>query len=238
LDSGRVKKINRGIKMKNIKLISLLLVVVLSVSALGSCSLVEKILGGGSTGGSGTNQYVLEAEYIDLSDIQGAGESSSQGGVQMIFGSGESDKSKGWSNGYYVAYTYVADLKLDFVFQSDADATASIVLRLGSELGTLLLTPDLFEVQLNGEIVPYATLSLPGGSSLEDMKFYDLTVNTNAKVKAGENTLSLIVRDNKLVAGERVGAPCIDCVKITTSANLTWTPKLDNPDNRGNTDLD
>ena len=224
--------------MRKNKLISLLLIVVLAASALSSCSFVEEILGGGSTGGGSTNQYVFEAEYIDLSDIQGAGESSSQGGVQMIFGGGESDKSKGWSNGYYVAYTYVADLKLDFVFQSDADANASIVLRLGSELGTLLLTPDLFEVQLNGETVPYATLSLPGGSSLEDMKFYDLTVNTNAKIKSGENTLSLIVRDNKLVAGERVGAPCVDCVKLSTTANITWSPKTSNPDDRGSTDLE
>ena len=223
--------------MRNNKLISVLLIAVLvaSVFMLNSCDL---FFGNEQPSGNGTSTYTLEAEYIDLNDIQGAGESSSQGGVQMIYGNGDSDKSKGWSEGYYVGYTYVANLKLDFVFQSDADAKATIVLRLGSELGNLLLTPDLFEVQLNGETVPYSSLSLNGGTSLEDMKFYDLVVNTNANVKAGENTLSLIVRDNKLVAGERVGAPCIDCVKITTSANITWNPKTDNPANRGNTDLD
>ena len=223
--------------MRNNKLISVLLIAVLvaSVFMLNSCDL---IFGNEQPSGNGTSTYTLEAEYIDLNDIQGAGESSSQGGVQMIYGNGDSDKSKGWSEGYYVGYTYVANLKLDFVFQSDADAKATIVLRLGSELGNLLLTPDLFEVQLNGETVPYSSLSLNGGTSLEDMKFYDLVVNTHANVKAGENTLSLIVRDNKLVAGERVGAPCIDCVKITTSANITWNPKTDNPANRGNTDLD
>ena len=223
--------------MRNNKLISVLLIAVLvaSVFMLNSCDL---IFGNEQPSGNGASTYTLEAEYIDLDDIQGAGESSSQGGVQMIYGNGDSDKSKGWSEGYYVGYTYVANLKLDFVFQSDADAKATIVLRLGSELGNLLLTPDLFEVQLNGETVPYSSLSLNGGTSLEDMKFYDLVVNTNATVKAGENTLSLIVRDNKLVAGERVGAPCIDCVKITTSANITWNPKTDNPANRGNTDLD
>lgn len=226
--------------MRNNKIISLLLIAVLvaSVFMLNSCDVINQFVGGGKPSGNGTGTYTFEAEYIDLSDVQGAGESSSQGGVQMIYGNGESDKSKGWSEGYYVGYTYVANLKLDFNFESDADAKATVVLRLGSELGNLMLTPDLFEVQLNGETVPYASLSLNGGTSLEDMKFYDLVVNTNANVKAGENTLSLIVRDNKLVAGERVGAPCIDCVKITTSANLTWTPKTDNPENRGNTDLD
>jgi hypothetical protein len=223
--------------MRSNKLISILLIAVLvaSVFAFSSCDLLPF---GKDTAGSGAGTYTFEAEYIDLNDVQGAGESSSQGGVQMIYGNGESDKSKGWSEGYYVAYTYVANLKLDFNFESDADAQATVVLRLGSELGNLLLTPDLFEVQLNGETVPYSSLSLNGGTSLEDMKFYDLVVNTNANVKAGANTLSLIVRDNKLVAGERVGAPCVDCVKITTSAKLTWSPKTDNPANRGNTDLD
>lgn len=226
--------------MRMNKLVSILLLAVLvaSVFMLNSCDIINQVIGGNKPSGSSANTYTFEAEYIDLSDVQGAGESSSQGGVQMIYGNGESDKSKGWSEGHYVGYTYVANLKLDFNFESDADAKATIVLRLGSELGNLLLTPDLFEVQLNGETVPYASLSLNGGTSLEDMKFYDLVVNTNANVKAGANTLSLIVRDNKLVAGERVGAPCIDCVKITTSATLTWNPKTDNPANRGNTDLD
>ena len=220
--------------MKRLISILLLTVLVASMLMLSSCD----IFGGGKTNNTGSNTYTFEAEYIDLSGVQGAGESSSQGGVQMIYGNGESDKSKGWSEGYYVAYTYVANLKLDFNFNSDADAKATVIVRLGSELGNLMLTTDLFEVQLNGETVPYSSLSLNGGTSLENIKFYDLVVNTNANVKAGENTLSLIVRDNKLVAGERVGAPCVDCVKITTSANLTWTPKLDNPENRGNTDLD
>lgn len=222
------------------KIISLFLLTALMASVLmfTGCDIINQVIGGGKPSGSGAGTYTFEAEYIDLDDIQGAGESSSQGGVQMIYGNGESDKSKGWSEGYYVAYTYVANLKLDFNFESDSDAKATVILRLGSELGNLMLTPDLFEVQLNGETVPYASLSLNGGTSLEDMKFYELVVNTNANVKAGSNTLSLIVRDNKLVAGERVGAPCVDCVKITTSAKLTWTPKLDNPENRGNTDLD
>ena len=156
----------------------------------------------------------------------------------MIYGNGAADKSKGWSEGYFVGYTYVANLKLDFDFQSDSEATATIVLRLGSELGNLMLTPDLFEVQLDGATVPYSSLSLAGSTNLENIEFHDLVVNTNAQLKEGANTLSLIVRDNKLVAGERVGGPCVDCVKITTSASITWNPKTDNPANRGGTDFE
>ena len=70
------------------KIISALLFTVLiaSVFMLNSCDL---IFGNKDNAGSGTNTYTLEAEYIDLNDVQGAGESSSQGGVQMIYGNGE-----------------------------------------------------------------------------------------------------------------------------------------------------
>ena len=224
-------------KMKRIIGFFLAASMLASALTLTSCDLMDSITGGGDTGNK-NQTYTLEAEYIDLSEVSGAGESSSQSGVNMIYGNGESDKSKGWSEGYFVGYTYVANLKLDFVFQSDADATATIVLRLGSELGNLMLTPDLFEVQLNGTTVPYASLTLEGGSDMETIQFHDLTINANAQIKAGENTLSLIVRDNKLVAGERVGGPCVDCVKITTTAGITWSPKTSNPSDRGSTDLD
>lgn len=224
-------------KMKRIFSFMLALVMLASVMTLSSCDVFNSLFGNSSTGGK-TTTYTLEAEYIDLSNVSGAGESSSQSGVQMIYGNGETDKSKGWSEGYFVAYTYVANLKLDFVFESDSDATATIALRLGSELGDLMLTPELFEVQLNGVTVPYSSLSLSGNTDLSQVVFQDFVVNTNAQLKAGQNTLSLIVRDNKLVANERVGGPCVDCVKITTSAAITWNPKTSNPADRSSTDLD
>ena len=221
------------------KIISLMLALVLlaSVMTLSSCDALNSLLGNSSTGGK-TATYTLEAEYIDLSNVSGAGESSSQAGVQMIYGNGEADKAKGWSEGYFVAYTYVANLQLDFVFESDSDTSATIVLRLGSELGDLMLNPELFEVQLNGATVPYSSISISGNTDLNQVVFQDFTVNTNAQLKAGQNTISLIVRDNKLVANERVGGPCVDCVKITTSAVITWNPKTSNPADRSSTDLD
>lgn len=224
--------------MKIKRIIALIALVTVFAVSLTGCDMINGLLGGSTGGGSGAKTYTLEAEYIDLTNVKGAGESSSQAGVQMIYGTGEADKAKGWSEGYFVGYTYVANLKLDFNFKSDADAKATVIVRLGSELGNLMLTPDIFEVQLNGTTVPYASLSLNGGTTLEDIKFYDLVVNTNAQLKAGDNTISLIVRDNKLVANERVGGPCVDCIKITTSANVTWSPKTDNPANRGGTDFE
>lgn len=179
---------------------------------------------------NGAKEYVLEAEYIDLSEVQGAGESSSQAGVNMIYGDGDDeDKAKGWSGGYFVGYTYVAGLHLDFVFTSDAETTATLVLRLGSELGNMTLTPRIFDVYLNGERVPYAALSIPGSLELENITFRDIIVNATVPLKQGENTISLLVKKNGLVAGgERDGGPCVDCIKLTTTAKINWTPKTDN----------
>ncbi len=214
--------------MKLKKLIGLSLATVMAATgfALASCDDPD------NSGKGGVKTYTMEAEYIDLDDIQGSGISSDQGGVEMIWGEGDQeDKDKGWSNGYFVGFTYNANLQLDFVFNADKAATATIVLRLGSELDNLNLDPSTFEVQLNGESISYSSMTI-AKSEFDSMKFYDKTVSTNANLKQGSNTISLIVRENTF-AGAKTGGPCVDCIKITTVAGLTWTDKTENPDNRG-----
>lgn len=180
-----------------------------------------------------TNLYVMEAEYINLDGVSGAGVSSDQSGVEMIYGDGtEAQKNMGWSNGYYVGYTYATNLTLTFTFNADTDSTATINLRLGSELGELLLDSSTFAVKLNGEIIDYGNLSI-ANSSMESMVFEDKLVTTTAQLVAGENTLELVVLYNNFMNGARTGGPCVDCVKIETTANLTWTDKTDNPGRRG-----
>ena len=69
-------------------------------------------------GGGKFKTYVMEAEYIDLSQAVGAGMSSEASGVNMIWGNGESDVSKGWSSGYYIGFTYSAGLTLILFLES------------------------------------------------------------------------------------------------------------------------
>ncbi len=210
----------------------------LALATLAACALMAGCTptdnGGENGGGSeaGVKTYVLEAEYIDLDNVQGAGISSDQGGVEMIYGQGtEEEKAKGWSNGYYVGYTYSANLRLDFVFNADKEASAAIVLRLGSELGALSLDPTSFAVKLNDTDISYQTMYVET-SSMDEMKFYDKTVSTNIKLKEGMNTLSLIVLPNAFKNGS-TGGPTVDCVKLETAAEVTWEPKTDNPSSRG-----
>ena len=200
--------------------------------ALAGCGTAGGTEDGGKTDVGGVKTFTLEAEYVDLDNVQGAGISSDQGGVEMIYGNGSDEKKgKGWSNGYYVGYTYSTNLTLNFVFEADAEATAAIVVRLGSELGALSLDPTTFAVKLNGEAISYQTMYIET-SLMENMKFYDKTVTTNATLKAGTNTISLVVLSNTFKNGS-TGGPMIDCVKLETTAGITWQPKTDNPSSRG-----
>ncbi len=210
--------------MKLKKLIGLSLATVMAATgfALASCDDPD----------DGVKTYTMEAEYINLDGVSGAGVSSDQSGVEMIYGDGEVDIENGWSNGYFVGYTYATNLTLDFVFNAETAGTATIILRLGSELGDITLDPSVFAVKLNGENIAYSNIFLEN-SLLDEMKFVDKTVTTTAELKQGENKISLVVLTNTLVNGSKTGGPCVDCVKIETTSKLTWTDKTDNPSRRG-----
>lgn len=174
----------------------------------------------------------MEAEYIDLSDVVGAGISSEASGVNMIHGNGtDAEKDKGWSSGYYIGFTYVANLELNFVFEANQDASATIVLRLGSEIGDITFDPNSLAVKLNGEVITYSNI-LVYGSDMAEMEFKDYTITSNASLKQGENTITLVVLDNTLRTGQ-VGGPMVDAIKVTTNATLTWTSHTRNPEERG-----
>ncbi|MDD2575791.1 MAG: hypothetical protein PHD47_04930 [Acholeplasmataceae bacterium] len=179
--------------------------------------------------------YIMEAEYVDLSDVKGGGHSNEASGVDVIYGDGtEAEKEAGWSNGYFVAFTHKEGVQLTFVFNASEAATgATIVLRLGSEMGELTFSPSSFSVNLNGEEIDYGNVTIASNSpSLGEMVFYDKTITTTATLVEGENILTLTVLANELAGGTTAG-PIIDCVKITTNVELEWTELIDNPDRRG-----
>ena len=52
------------------------------------------------------------------------------------------------------------------------------------------------------------------------------------RLKAGKNTVTLKILANDFRNGQ-TGGPTIDCMKVTTTATLTWDPKTDNPSRKG-----
>ncbi len=185
--------------------------------------------GGGSTG---SKELTMEAEYINLDGVKGAGLSSDQQGVQMIYGEGTEAEKKLWSNGYYVYCTYATNLSLEFKFTAEADANGSISMFLGSECGNIDFGPTILKVELNGKEITYTPKKI-NVKQPNEMTFTEVKVTTNAKIKKGENVIKLTVLENTLRANGGTAGPCVDCIKVKSTTNLSWTPKTDNPSKRG-----
>ena len=245
------------INAKRIVGLALVLVMLVSLFSFTSCDVINGLMGnvqqsGGNTGNTNNKNdankednkeevnndnlpgsFIMEAEYVDFTGLVGGGHSNEQYEEMMIYGEGSDEEiEKGWSNGYFVSATHKEGICLTFVFNSDVEVSnATIVLRLGSEMGNLTFSPDEFEVKLNGEVIDYNPMYLTNSPVLEEMKFVDKTITNTATLVEGENVLTLTVLANTLSGGTTAG-PIIDCVKITSKANLSWNPLLDNPDQR------
>lgn len=199
------------------------------VLCVAACAAFATACGDTSAGG-GTETYVFEAEYTDLSEFKGVGISNAGDGVENIFGEGTEADKKLYSEGYFLSNTY-AENTVAFDFVSDKATTGTLRLRLASELGNLDLSEDVFGIEINGTELSYDLRVIGGGQGTYE--FEDYTLRDSINIKEGDNTVKLIIKNNTLRNGNSIGAPFIDCIKITTDAELTWTPLLDNPANRG-----
>ncbi len=201
----------------------------LALCALLCCGLLAACGGGDDSGltGGGKNTFTFEAEYTDLDGLTGGGISNSAEGVNMIMGTGsQADKDKGWGEGFFVGYTYAAGLTFTFEIKSDKAADAKIILRLGSEIGDITLDSSIFSVIVNGEELTYSDMYI-ANSLIDEAKFYDKAINDGFTLKEGDNVIQLRVNANT-IRGSQQGGPLIDSIKISTDANLTWTPKTEN----------
>ncbi len=225
--------------MKTKKLIALCTATLALASAF-SFSSCDILAGLGNNSGNSAEKpnpgknatYVMEAEYIDLDNVSGSGISDSKSGVAVIFGDGtDAQKALGWGEGYYVTSSYSTAFSLTFKVTADKAATATLVLRVGSEIGNISMSSKDFSVKVNGTEVNYSNMSIMGSDGLDKMTFYDKPVGTINLVK-GENTITLSTNENTLRNGQ-LGGPMIDSIKLTTTAGVTFTEKKDNPSKRG-----
>lgn len=189
---------------------------------------------GEESSGGKTATYTFEAEYTDLEGLVGGGQSTAAYAYDMIQGTGsQQDKDRGWSEGYFIGCTYSKDLTFTFNIKSSEDASGKITLRLGSELGTITLDNTTFGVVINDKELTYSGMTVEGSPSMSEAVFYDKAINSSFDLKKGDNTVKLIVRENNFWGGNQQGGPMIDCIKITTKAELSWTPLTDNPSKKG-----
>lgn len=174
---------------------------------------------------SGSNEYIFEAEDVDLTGKRGNGYSGEAEGKGLIQREAEGGPTQA-SNNRFVGYTYTPQLCLDFYFVSDqAVSDATIVARLSGEFADLTLTPDMFTISLNGESIDYGKIEITDVPAGNIKVFEDFVLVEGASLLEGENHLSFLVNnDVNWIGGGTVAAtaPVIDNVKITTSAVLWW----------------
>lgn len=188
---------------------------------------------GEETDPPGTETYTFGAELTDLDDVDGEGFSGGSSGIGMI----APDPDGKWqtATGYYVSYLYVENTALTFEITADkAVDDAKLVLRLSAEgLPEMTLTKDIYTVSVNGTALEYKDITfynIPNAVGTP-YPFKDYEVGANLHLNEGKNTIKLISSNNISIGGTtQATAPMVDCIKITTSAALTWTPRTDNLD--------
>lgn len=179
------------------------------------------------------SQFIFEAEYIPtIEDMSGAGYSGTATGLEMI--KSDDGKAKA-SNGYYVTYLYADTITLTYDIVSDRDINdAKLILRLSAEVMDISFTYSEYNVKVNGSLIAYPEISItdvPKQGSGEIKEFADFTITKNMSLKKGSNKIELVTNNNKAMFGTMSAtAPMVDCMKITTTASLSWEPKLDNID--------
>lgn len=172
-------------------------------------------------------QLVMEAEYVDFTGLGGPGYSGSVTGTDMI--GWDRDGTLEASNDYYVSYLYRKDITLTFDFVSSATATdADVVIRISAEFYDQTFSSDNYSVVLNGTVLPWSAVTIAGS---ENPAFIDVTVGKQLTLIEGDNKIELITNNSTAIGGTMAAsAPIVDCVKVASSATLTWTPITGNLD--------
>ena len=194
-----------------------------------------------ANGETETNRYVFEAEYTPSAiKFQGATYSGGATGKACIGYDYEGDMKA--SNGYFVHFMYVKyeperdyGSRIEFNFDAAAAGTISLIMRVSAEYGhedeDITVNKDEWKAKLNGTQLDYETLVFKDVpiQGLGNKAFEDKTLSVNVNVQAGANKLEFITDNQKLLHGTaQATAPMLDCLKIKSSTELTWSEA--NPD--------
>lgn len=191
----------------------------------------------------GVKNYVFEAELTDLSTLKGSGFSNEAEGKDAIQSAGKWSNQVDLkaSNGYWVGYLYVTGCSLTFVINSDrAVSDVTLKIRLSGEIvNSVVVKSNEFKVTVNDTAINYSDIyinDIPKSTSEPPRVFQDFELGTNLSLVKGENKIVLTIDNNVPLQGSdgdlaggkiQATAPLVDCIKITTVANLSWNPWFD-----------
>lgn len=156
-------------------------------------------------------------------------------GRDAEYATASSDQTKVF--GGYVHHMYNRGNHLDWNFTSDVAATnVTMLMRLSAEYskdsghpdGENILSFDdnSFLVKVNNERIQYGSVTMHnvGKTGTNDfLPFQDFFLSVSVSLNAGANKIEMIADNSDFDTGTLVAVcPVIDCVKLYTSATLTW----------------
>jgi uncharacterized repeat protein (TIGR02543 family) len=184
---------------------------------------------------TGVNTWIFEAEDTNLAGKSGPGLSGTLSGPGMI----QYTTEHGASNDRFVGYLYEYGLSLEFNFVSDmAVNDATIYIRLSAEIRDFSINSENFLMSLNNIELDYGTINFTNvppstaeDQSLDCLPFADFLVVENVSLNKGMNIFQVVTLNYETTPGTTLTAiaPLVDCIKITTSAVLTWDDFLGLP---------
>ncbi|MBP5216802.1 MAG: InlB B-repeat-containing protein, partial [Bacilli bacterium] len=186
-------------------------------------------------------RYTFEAEYTDLTDKPAQGTSSNGSGPEGIVKSQagmENEAIIGASNGYYVADLYYYGAEIKFEIHSDVAVTdARLVLRATPQYYTMILTPSLVNIAVNGVALNYPMHVLfldgyawptdggtRGSPEMNVRPFENYLIADGISLKEGDNVITLTtVNHNDHDATYNAETPSYDCIYIYSESTLSWS---------------
>lgn len=176
--------------------------------------------------------YVFEAEDTYLDDQEGKGYSNDAYGTDMI--QADSNGAANASGGYFVGYMYNPGVTITFEIESNKDDfNANLTVRLSGELvSEITLSDEKYRIEVNGNKVSYSDITISDIdtdiSKTDKREFQDFNLG-RIILQKGKNVITLTVNNSDGMKGTmKATAPLLDCIKIRTSAALTFE-FYDNP---------
>ena len=168
-------------------------------------------------------ENTFEAEYVNLDGLVGHGISGVTYDKGLIV---KDEFGANASNGYYIGWLYNPGIKLTFNVHSETAVTkAQLALRLSAEVQNTTINGSDFKVSVNGKSYSYSIdfTGVPSTGSGSRKPFETYIISTNVSLDAGDNTIELLVNNNKSYGFTvNANAPMVDAVYIYSKTEVTW----------------
>lgn len=140
---------------------------------------------------------------------------------------------KGKNSGYFIHFNYKKGNTFTFkINASKAVDDAVIFGRFSAEYGksndrgelTCSFSQTSYPISVNGNPLQYGTVTMHSIPDIGNfLPFQDYFLGANVSLKQGENVITMVVDNEDTLNGTIAStAPCVDSIKVYTSAALTW----------------